>query len=398
MRALAGCTIALANAADEGSISARLGELERAGASVRCCNVGQDLWSSLSEGGLDLIIVLAERENAAALALLDQIRLDPRTGTVPTLLVAPSGTKASALTLTAAATEPAFVRSAAELAIPTRRLREGSIVERALRDQLARELNRAEQRELARAEANHELRSIANAGLGFACNLRDELAGPLSSDQRDHVAGILEALERMAQMLEKHSIRPTPSHPIRIVPTSQPPRAQRTLVSLGRCAADVCALFEALAARKQMRLQLVCDDSVAVWGDALRLKQVITNLVVNAIKYCPNGAAIRLDVTWTDAPGSLSLHGRRAAEIAVTDNGPGIAADQHERIFNRGYRIDPHDQVPGEGIGLAVVKDIVGQHGGSIRVEGELGRGTIFRVWLPQDRRHRARNPEGLSE
>jgi signal transduction histidine kinase len=398
MKLLAGCTIALASAADEGTIPSRVGELARAGAAVRCWHLGQDLWSSLSEGGLDLIVVLSDRENAAALALLAQLELDPRTSAVPTLLVAASGEHANAVTLTAAASEAAFVHTAAGLAVPARRLREGAALERALREQLSRELTRAEQRELARAEANHELRAIANAGLGFACNLRDELAGPLTRDQRAHVGGILEALGRMAQMLEKHSLRPTPSHPIRIVPASQPPRAQRTLVSLGRCAADVCALFEALAARKAMHLQLACDDSVAVWGDALRLKQVITNLVVNAIKYCPDASTIEVAIAWTEAPGSLSLHGRRVAEIAVIDSGPGIAADQRERIFNRGYRIDPQGHVPGEGIGLAVVKDIVGQHGGSIRVEGELGRGTTFRVWLPQDRRLRARNPERLDE
>ena len=396
MKPLDGCKIALACAAGTGVAPERVQLLQRAGAAVSCCTISQDLWSTLSEGGIDLVVVMGEHANGAARALLDQLRADPRTAAVPNLLFAAPSGGTGALQLDAAVDDEAFVRTLQDLALPQRRLREAADLERALREQLSRELARHEHHELERSELNHELRAMLNAGLGFASNMRDELTGPLTPDQRKHVAGVLDALDRANKLIDKNSARLTPSRPVLMAPTpaSAPPRAQRTLVQLARLAGEVCALFEGVAARKATQLKLDCDESVCVWGDALKLKQVLTNLVVNAIKYCPNHSHVRVHVGWTEASGSQSLFGRRAAEMAVIDDGPGIAADQRERIFARGYRIDRNTEVPGEGIGLAVVKEIVAQHAGAIRVEGEPGKGAVFRVWLPQDRRQRARNAE----
>ena len=407
MKPLDGCKIALACAAGTGVAPERVQLLQRAGAAVSCCTISQDLWSTLSEGGIDLVVVLGEQPDppaevprgaaaTSARALLDQLRSDPRTAAIPSLLFAVPSAGTSALQLDATVDDEGFVRSLQELAAPQRRLRDAADLERALREQLARELARHEHHEQERSELHHELRAMLNAGLGFASNMRDELTGPLSSDQRKHVAGVIDAVDRANKLIDKNSARFTPSRPVLMAPTpaSAPPRAQRTLVQLARVAGEVCALFEAVAGRKSTRLKLDCDDSVCVWGDALKLKQVLTNLVVNAIKYCPDRSHVTVHVGWTEAAGSQSLFGRRAAEMAVIDDGPGIAADQRERIFARGYRIDRHSEVPGEGIGLAVVKEIVAQHAGAIRVEGELGRGAVFRIWLPQDRRQRARGGE----
>jgi signal transduction histidine kinase len=395
MRPLDACKIALASAAAAGSLPSRRAALEQAGAAVRCCSLSQDLWSTLSEGGFDLIVVLADRADDAASALVEQLRLDPRTAAIPSLFVAAADSGvASALLLDVAASDEVFLDVLTDLAQPQRRLRDAAETERLLREQLSRELLRAEQRELERGEQDHELRAMLNAGLGFASNLRDEVTGPLSDDQRDHVAGLMDALDRATRLLEKASARLTPSRPVRVAPASVPPRAQRTLVHLGRLAEEACALFEAVAARKGTRVSLSCDDSVCVWGDGLRLKQVLSNLIVNAIKYCPNRSHVKVHVSWNDSAGAQSAFGRRAAEFAVIDNGPGIAPEHRERIFARGYRVNRSAEVPGEGIGLAVVKEIVAQHAGSIQVESELGSGAVFKVWLPQDRRQRARGGE----
>ena len=111
-----------------------------------------------------------------------------------------------------------------------------------------------------------------------------------------------------------------------------------------------------------------------VWCDPRALEQILTNLIENAIKYCPDS---------TVSVRSRIVDGRTRLEVA--DTGPGISAKQLPRIFERFYRVDPgrsRDQ-GGTGLGLAIVKHLVEALGGQISVESELGRGTTFLIDLP---------------
>ena len=112
-----------------------------------------------------------------------------------------------------------------------------------------------------------------------------------------------------------------------------------------------------------------------VWGDEGRLAQVFGNLLSNAIKYSPQGGRVVLAAH--QAGGSV--------EVSVRDEGLGISADARERIFDRFYRIDNSDRrrIGGAGIGLALVKEFVTAHGGSIRVDSVPGEGSTFIVVLP---------------
>jgi two-component system, OmpR family, phosphate regulon sensor histidine kinase PhoR len=229
---------------------------------------------------------------------------------------------------------------------------------------------------------------MLSAILGFAANLRDELAGPLSPDQSMHVIGILNAVDRAGKLLE--STRHAPRAGDNSLPTSVPPRGQRALVLLGRLVNEVVALFKGVAARKGTIVQCEVDDSVCLWGDPLKLKQLATNLLVNAIKFTPARGRVTVVVSWSTPSAADGVNARRLAELEVRDTGPGIAEGDRERIFERGVRVGDVDAAPGEGIGLAVVQEIVRWHGGSVEALGELGRGAILRVRLPQDRRQRA--------
>ena len=103
--------------------------------------------------------------------------------------------------------------------------------------------------------------------------------------------------------------------------------------------------------------------------------EVLRNLVLNAVKYSPGPASVRL---------SLKAHNDGVA-LDVTDAGPGIAEGEQERIFERFYRVDNDltRDIPGTGLGLSLVRDIVTGHDGLVSVRSQVGRGSTFTVWLP---------------
>jgi two-component system, OmpR family, phosphate regulon sensor histidine kinase PhoR len=125
-------------------------------------------------------------------------------------------------------------------------------------------------------------------------------------------------------------------------------------------------------------LTLAVDTGLAplyVWGDAAALRQVLRNLIGNAIKYTPAGGRITLGVE------------ARAKEVCVSvcDTGLGIPAADLPFVFEKFYRVHSQDRalIEGNGLGLAIVKTIVEQHGGSISVESQVGQGSCFRFSLP---------------
>ncbi|ARC55908.1 Signal-transduction histidine kinase senX3 [Frondihabitans sp. 762G35] len=115
----------------------------------------------------------------------------------------------------------------------------------------------------------------------------------------------------------------------------------------------------------------------SVVGDADMLAVAVHNLVANAVHYSPDGSRIGIGATVTD---------QGVVEIAVTDQGDGIADVEKERIFERFYRIDParSRRTGGTGLGLAIVKHVVQNHGGDIRVWSQLGSGSTFTIRLPE--------------
>jgi signal transduction histidine kinase len=113
-----------------------------------------------------------------------------------------------------------------------------------------------------------------------------------------------------------------------------------------------------------------------ITADAIKLKQIVYNLVSNAVKFSPDGSVVHVIV-------------RRSPEgvtIAVADQGIGIAREHQEIIFDEFRQVHaPRSKRPsGTGLGLTLVKKFVEMHGGTVRVESELGKGSVFTVLLPQ--------------
>lgn len=123
-------------------------------------------------------------------------------------------------------------------------------------------------------------------------------------------------------------------------------------------------------------LELECSPDLAVRADSSLLEQAVVNLIDNAVKYSPAGSRVTVSAVSRDG-GSI--------EIRVTDHGCGIDKKEHERIFERFYRVDKarSRKLGGTGLGLSIVKHIVLAHGGTVHVESEPGKGATFVIELP---------------
>jgi two-component system, OmpR family, sensor histidine kinase BaeS len=146
-------------------------------------------------------------------------------------------------------------------------------------------------------------------------------------------------------------------------------RAQVDLAVVADRAADS---LEARFSSAGVKLARYLSPAI-VWADASRLRQVVANLLANAVKFTPSGGIVNLVV------GTDSHHAR----LEVADTGPGVPLAERDRIFERFFRGSLGQKAGGSGIGLAVVKDLVEAHGGEVRLEVPPAGGARFVVLLP---------------
>lgn len=142
-------------------------------------------------------------------------------------------------------------------------------------------------------------------------------------------------------------------------------------------AREVATHLFVLAEDRNQSIVVDGDASTVARVDPVLLREALVNIVDNAIKYSPPGAAIRIRATSRQ---------QGAHAIEVLDEGPGIDAQHHARIFDRFYRVDEgrSRERGGSGLGLAIARWAVEANGGRIEVESQLGRGSLFRIVLPK--------------
>ncbi len=140
---------------------------------------------------------------------------------------------------------------------------------------------------------------------------------------------------------------------------------------------DAVSAFKPAAGRALPVTRRV-GSRLRVNGDRRKLGQVITNLLSNAYKYSSDGSEVRIGYR------ADLREGRCLLGVEVRDHGIGMTPEQQARCFERFYRVDASGNIPGTGLGLCIVKEIVDLHGGRIDLQSEIGRGTTVTIWLPE--------------
>ncbi len=150
------------------------------------------------------------------------------------------------------------------------------------------------------------------------------------------------------------------------------PELERAPVDLTRMLNEIAADFAAPAAERDLRVEAdVAPGPVVVNGDGPALRRAIANLVANAVRLAPTSSTIGLSLETA----------AECVEVAVSDEGPGIASKHHEAVFQRFWRGD--NAGTGTGLGLSLVKLIVERHGGSVSLRSDVGSGSTFTLRLP---------------
>jgi len=228
-----------------------------------------------------------------------------------------------------------------------------------------------------------ELRRLERVRRDFVANVSHELKTPLTS-----IKGYVETLQSGAKsdpaVLDRFLQR-IDVNIVRLVELvqdilslarieNQDGQLPRTAVDLGAVARQTLVHHEHAVSSKKISLKVNVAEHVVVQGDREALRQVVDNLLTNAIKYTPSGGEVRL---YIERDQSL-------AKLRVEDTGVGIPAEHHARIFERFYRVDKHRsrEEGGTGLGLSIVKHLVSAMNGKVSVSSEPGVGSQFLVQM----------------
>jgi len=217
------------------------------------------------------------------------------------------------------------------------------------------------------ANMSHELRTPLNAIIGFSEVLREEMFGTVNEKQAEYLEDIVSSGHHLLSLIND------------VLDLSKVEAGQVELdvhpFSLREALERGVVMVRERATEDGVRVAFTADPDVEVIdGDERRIKQVIFNLLSNAVKFTPAGGAV--DVSTARVNGEV--------RVSVADTGPGVAAEDRERIFEEFQQSETGSgRHEGTGLGLALSKRFVELHGGRIWLESELGRGSTFTFALP---------------
>jgi two-component system sensor histidine kinase BaeS len=229
---------------------------------------------------------------------------------------------------------------------------------RTFNDMTARLQASDDQRRRLLADVTHELRTPLSVIRGSLEGIAD---GLYEADEA-RVASVLEQTRLMGRLLED----------LQTLSTAEAGALRLTLepTNLEAVVADVAAAFAPRASATGVSLATSCDDTPEVDVDPARIRQVLENVVANAMRHTPAGGTVTIGLSRRDGE----------VELTVRDSGPGIPAEELESIFDRYARSADSG---GSGLGLAIARSLVEAHGGSIEAESPPGGGATIRVRLP---------------
>ncbi|HTA29074.1 MAG TPA: ATP-binding protein [Candidatus Cybelea sp.] len=245
----------------------------------------------------------------------------------------------------------------------------------ALNRMIARLSESFEQNRRFLADASHELRTPLAAWRGEMESVVEQTRG--LPELRDRAGSALEEVDRLAKIVDA----------LFAISRLDAGEAQQEWArfDLAPLAASTAEQMSLLAEDKGVSIDCHVQDHVCVEGDQARIKQVVVNLLDNAIKYTPAGGAIHLNVR---ADGGKAI-------LEVVDTGIGIPAEALPHVFERFFRVDRarSREIGGAGLGLAIVKSICTAHGGQVEAQSDASHGSRFIVELPLGQPVRAKAP-----
>ena len=226
------------------------------------------------------------------------------------------------------------------------------------------------------AKMSHELRTPLNSIIGFSEILEDQSVGPLTEKQAKYISNVLVSGRNLLQLIND------------ILDLSKVEAGRMELVpsrfEVLAAVDQVRSIVAALADRKRLAVELEVPASLPLLeADQAKFKQIMFNLLGNAIKFTPEGGRVTVSARLTHPSGNGSSG--EWLEVAVADTGIGIPAEHLTRIFREFEQVntDPRYSQEGTGLGLALTSKLVELHGGRVWVESEVGRGSVFRFTLP---------------
>ncbi len=244
----------------------------------------------------------------------------------------------------------------AGLAIANEQTQQALIIERIKSDKA----NQAKSEFLS--SMSHELRTPLNAVLGFSQLLESDIDNPLSAEQKENVDYIISSGNHLLNLVND----------VLELSTIEAGQVEVSIESIHvvELIEDVSVLIRAISSKENISLKIISNNDITISADYTRVKQVLINLINNAIKYNVKGGSVTVD--WAETE-----HG--TVKINIIDTGVGIPADKHDKVFGAFERLGQESStIEGTGIGLVVTKDLIELMGGSIGFESIEGQGSTF--------------------
>jgi PAS domain S-box-containing protein len=209
---------------------------------------------------------------------------------------------------------------------------------------------------------SHDLRTPLRAIDGYAGMLEDDYAERLDDEGRRLLGVVRENSRRMGELIDDLLALSRLGHRAVV----------KTRVDMNRLFGEIAAAE--LAANPGRRIEILQENLVAAWGDPTLLRQVVVNLVANAVKFSRDRDPAIIRITSTRHDGG--------SEYVVSDNGAGFDMRYYDKLFGVFQRLHHQHEYPGTGVGLAIVQRVVALHGGRVWAQGEVGRGASFHFFL----------------
>ncbi len=226
------------------------------------------------------------------------------------------------------------------------------------------------------ATMSHELRTPLTSVIGYAEMMAEGLAGPITTEQKDYLTTILGKADQLLGLI-------TAVLDVATLESGQL-AMDRCALSLSDVVVNEVAVFAAQAHRRGIAIQVDSCSEATVFGDRRKIRQVVSSLLSNAVKFTPDAGKIGVAVR----QGPLAPNDEDAAsavQLVVTDSGIGISRDQVAKIFEPFFQVDSSSTraFGGTGLGLTLAKAYVEAHGGRIWVDTIPGQGSTFVATFP---------------